>query len=90
LYVDNSYIRPACFAVVGSEVLSIRVRRELKEKMREFKGVDWRREIESFLERRLKELELERVLKTVEKALEGVPASSEPAWRTIREVRESR
>ena len=73
-----------------SEVLSIRIRRELKDKMREFGDVDWRREIESFIERRLKELELERVIKTVEKALEDVPVSSKPAWKAIREVREGR
>jgi hypothetical protein len=75
---------------VTSEVLSIRIRRELKEKMREFGYVDWRREIESFIERRLKELELERVIKTVERALEDVPVSSEPAWKAIREMREGR
>ena len=75
---------------MSSEVLSIRIRRELKEKMREFGDVDWRREIESFIERRLKELELERVVKTVEKALESVPVSSEPAWKAIREIREGR
>lgn len=73
-----------------SEVLSIRIRRELKEKMREFGYVDWRKEIESFIERRLKELELERVIKTVERALEDVPVSSEPAWKAIREMREGR
>ena len=71
-------------------MLSIRIRRGLKEKMREFGDVDWRREIESFIERRLKELELERVIKTVEKALEDLPVSSEPVWKAIREVRESR
>jgi len=75
---------------VASEVLSIRIRRELKEKMREFGDVDWRKEIESFIEHRLKELELERIIKTVERALEDVPVSSEPAWKAIREVRESR
>ena len=68
--------------------MSIRIRRELREKMREFKEVDWRREIEAFIERRLKELELERVLRAVEGALESVPPSSEPAWRAIRESRE--
>lgn len=73
---------------MSSEVLSIRIRRELREKMREFKEVDWRREIEGFIERRLKELELERVLRAVEGALENVYPSSEPAWRAIRESRE--
>jgi hypothetical protein len=38
----------------------------------------------------LKELELERVIKTVERALEDVPVSSEPAWKAIREMREGR
>ncbi|MCD6358214.1 MAG: hypothetical protein DRJ96_08845 [Thermoprotei archaeon] len=71
-----------------SAVLSVRIRRDLREKMREFKEVDWRREIEEFIERRVKELELARTLEAVERVLRGVPESSEPAWKSIREFRE--
>ncbi|RLE95605.1 MAG: hypothetical protein DRJ57_06470 [Thermoprotei archaeon] len=71
-----------------SAVLSVRIRRDLREKMREFKEVDWRREIEEFIERRVKELELARTLEAVERVLRGVPESSEPAWKIIREFRE--
>ncbi|MEM1568207.1 MAG: hypothetical protein QXI84_07005 [Thermofilaceae archaeon] len=71
-----------------SEVLSVRVRSDIKRRMREFKEVDWRREIESFLERRLAELELNRALKAIEEALEGVSPAGEPAWRSVRALRE--
>ena len=75
---------------VTTVTLSVRIRRELKERMREFRDVDWRREIEEFIERRLRELELERALRSIEKALEGVQPSSEPAWLSIRLSREGR
>ena len=46
-----------------SEVLSIRIRKELKEAMKKIK-IDWRREIERFIERQVrkytKELYLEK------------------------------
>lgn len=71
-----------------SEVLSVRIRSDIKRRMREFKEVDWKREIESFLERRLAELELERVLRGIEEALNGVAPAGEPAWRSVRTLRE--
>lgn len=75
---------------MATEVLSVRVRSDIKKRMKSFGEVDWRREIESFLERRLAELELEKALQEVEKALEGVQPASEPAWRSIRSSREER
>ncbi|MCD6368751.1 MAG: hypothetical protein J7L38_03025 [Thermoproteales archaeon] len=70
--------------------LSIRIREDLKVKMRELKGIDWRREIEEFIERRIREIELMKTLEAVREALKGVSASREPAWKTIRELRERR
>ncbi|MEM0092857.1 MAG: hypothetical protein QW753_00595 [Thermofilum sp.] len=75
---------------MATEVLSVRVRSDIKRRMRKFSEVDWRREIESFLERRLAELELDRALREIEKALDGVQPAGEPAWRSIRLSREER
>jgi len=75
---------------MATVTLSVRIRRELREKMRELKDVDWRKEIEEFIERRLRELELKRTLRSIDEALEGVQPSGEPAWLSVRMSRESR
>ena len=71
-------------------ILSIRIRKDLREKMGKLREIDWRREIEKFIEQKIKEVELENTLKTISEALKDVPVSREPAWRTIREFREKR
>ena len=73
---------------MASETLSIRIRRDVKKRMRELKDVDWRKEIEGFIEMKIREREALKALDAVDKALSGVEASKEPAWRTIREFRE--
>ena len=70
--------------------LSIRIRKDLKEKMKELKEINWRKEIEEFIERRIKEVELMRTLRAMDEALKGIPESSEPAWKAIRESKERR
>lgn len=75
---------------MGTATLSIRIRRELKEKMMELKDVDWRSEIEKFIEEKIKEAELRRVLNSINDILRDVGVSKEPAWKTIREFREER
>jgi len=75
---------------MATVTLSVRIRRELREKMRELKDVDWRKEIEEFIERRLRELELKRTLRSIDEALEGVQPAGEPAWLSVRMARESR
>ncbi len=70
--------------------LSIRIRKELKEAMERFQDVDWRKEIENFIEMKLKELELSRILDTIDELLKDIPTSSEPAWKSVREFRDSR
>jgi len=68
--------------------LSIRIRSDLKKKMEELRHIDWRKEIEEFIERRIREEELKMVIETIEKTLSGVTPSPEPAWKSIREFRE--
>ena len=42
--------------------------------------MDWRREIELFIERRVREIEISRTLNVTDKALSDVQVSKEPAW----------
>lgn len=70
--------------------MSIRVRREIKRKMKEFKDVDWRREIESFIEMKIREKEVSKELSKIDEALSRVQISEEPAWQAIRKFREER
>ncbi len=49
-----------------SEVLSIRIPKELKEKMRKYSFVNWSEEIRRFIEERVKMLELLEVLDHIE------------------------
>ncbi len=75
---------------MSTTTLSIRIRKDLKEKMKKFKNIDWRREIEQFIEEKIRELELGEILNTIDNVLKDIPSSKEPAWKTIREIRESR
>ena len=77
-------------AVLSTVTLSIRIRRDLREKMRRFQHIDWRYEIERFIEERIREEQLKEVLNTIENVLRGVKPSEEPAWKSIRESRKSR
>lgn len=56
-----------------SEVLGIRIPRELKKAMEELKDVDWRKEIVEFLWKRVEMYKRLKVLKEVRKVLETVP-----------------
>ena len=75
---------------MNTTTLSIRIKKDLKVKMKKFKNVDWRREIERFIEEKIRELELGEILSTIDNVLKDIPPSKEPAWKTIREMRESR
>ena len=74
---------------VSTVTLSIRIRRELREKMKQFSHVDWRAEIERFIEERIREEELRQLLDRIDRILSGVEQGGEPAWRTIREYRDT-
>ena len=57
-----------------SDVLSIRVPREIKRKMELLKDVvDWNEEIREFLERRVDELYRRRVIEEVRRVIEKLP-----------------
>lgn len=73
--------------ILSTSVLSIRIRKELKEKMKKF-NIDWRGEIEGFIEYKVRELDKIKALSDLRDLLRDVPVSDVPAWRTIREDRE--
>ena len=71
-----------------SDVISIRVPRELKEKMRKYR-VDWSKEVRGFLEERVRVLELLEVLDDVGKKV-GKRRIRVDSVKLIRETREER
>lgn len=73
-----------------TETLSIRIKKGLKEKMKKLNDIDWRREIESFIEAKIREAETFKILNVIDEALSGIRVSKEPAWQTIREFRDKR
>jgi len=74
---------------VGTVTLSLRIRRDLKEKMERLRDIDWRSEIERFIESKIRKLELRRIVSEIDRVLSSVSVG-EAAWRAIREMRESR
>ncbi|MCE4611688.1 MAG: CopG family transcriptional regulator [Desulfurococcales archaeon] len=71
-----------------SDVVSIRVPRELKEKMKKY-NIDWSREIRRFIEERVKTLELLEVLEDIERKAKGRKVRVNSV-SLIREEREKR
>jgi hypothetical protein len=74
---------------MSTATLSIRIRKDLKEKMKVTK-INWRKEIEKFIEKKIKEVELSKTLETIDKVLSNVPVADEPAWKTVREMRDKK
>lgn len=56
-----------------TEVLSIRIPRELKERMRRFRGVNWSELIRRFIEEAVARYEAEEVIKKIEEDLKNIP-----------------
>ena len=74
---------------MGTEVFSVRIRRELKDIVRKYKDVNWRELIERLIEDVAAQRELERAFEQLDALLRDLPPSPEPGWRAIREYRDS-
>ncbi len=74
-----------------STVLSIRIPRELKEKMKTLgKDVNWSSEIRRFIEARIRELERRKVLEEAHTIIEKLPKTPRgTAQKYVREDRDS-
>jgi hypothetical protein len=69
-----------------SDIVSVRVPRELKEKMKKY-NIDWSREMRRFIEDRIRVLEFLEMLKAIEKKA-GRRRVKVGSVRLIREMRE--
>ena len=56
-----------------STVISIRIPKNLKDKMGKFKEINWSELIRGFIEEKIAQLELEEALKEVEEHLKDIP-----------------
>ena len=70
-------------------VLSIRIPKELKEKMKEYSNVDWKKVLIEAIEEKIKQLEAEKLLKEIEKMNKELEVSEVPAWKSVREDRDA-
>ena len=75
------------YAEMSTDVLSVRVRRELKVRAREL-GIDVRRVVEKALEEEIERVERERLGKMLEAALEALDRLSDEDW--VKAVKEAR
>ncbi|RLI08192.1 CopG family transcriptional regulator [Candidatus Bathyarchaeota archaeon] len=74
-----------------SEIISIRIPKELKRKMDVLrKKVKWSEEIRRFLEQRVNELWREKVLEEIDRVIDGLNLPELPAGTVARIVREDR
>jgi hypothetical protein len=69
-----------------SDIVSVRVPRELKEKMKKY-NIDWSREMRRFIEDRIRVLEFLEMLKAIEKKA-GRRRVRVDSVKLIREMRE--
>ncbi len=72
-----------------SVVVHVRVPRHVKEKLEEY-GVNISEEVRRFLEAKLKQIELERLLDEIEEELSKAPQVANDSTPLIREDREKR
>jgi len=75
-----------------SEVVCFKVRREVKEKMRRYRGIiNWSEELRRFVEERLRELEAREALESVVQELERATWSVSKGFSamSVREDRDS-
>ncbi len=75
---------------MSTVVYSIRIKRELREKMKKYKSINWREEVEKFIENKIRELEKQSILEEIDRIVKNLPVSKIPAWKSIREDREKR
>jgi len=71
------------------DVLSIRIPKKLKEKMRRYANIDWKGVILESIEGKIKQLEAEDILREIEEMNKELEVSQIPAWKTIREDRDA-
>jgi len=71
------------------EVLSVRIPKELKEKMKRHSNVDWKKVVIESIEEKIRQLEAEKILKEIEEINRELEVSEVPVWKSIREDRDA-
>ncbi|MHA1325165.1 MAG: type II toxin-antitoxin system VapB family antitoxin [Candidatus Helarchaeota archaeon] len=69
-------------------VISIRIPKELRERMKRF-DVNWKEILIKAIEEKIKEIEAQRILAEIEKINKDLEVSKIPSWKIIREDRDA-
>ena len=75
---------------MSTEVFSVRIRKELKEIVKKYDDVNWRKLVEELIEEVAARKELEESFEKLNRVFKNIPPSSEPGWKAVREAREVR
>ena len=73
-----------------SDILSIRVPKDVKERLRKYKDFNWRSYIVEMIERKLRELELREIIEKIDELNRDLEQSKVDRWKMIREDRNAR
>lgn len=71
------------------EVLSVRIPKKLKEKMKKYPNFNWKKVIIETIEEKIRELESEKILRELDEINRDVEVSNIPAWKSVREDRDA-
>ena len=72
---------------MSTEVFSVRIRKELKEIVKKYNDVNWRKLVEELIEEVATKKELEEKFRELDQVFKNIPPSPEPGWKAVREAR---
>ncbi len=74
---------------MSSDVISIRIPKRLRKKVRKYGDVNWREVILEAIESKIRQLETQEILAEIDEINKGLKPGKTPSWKLIREDRDA-
>ncbi len=74
---------------MSSDVISVRIPKRLREKVRKYRDVNWREVVLEAIESKIRQLETQEILAEIDELNKGLKPSEAPSWKLIREDRDA-
>ncbi len=74
---------------MSSDVISVRIPKRLREKVRKYRDVNWREVVLEAIESKIRQLETQEILAEIDGLNKGLKVSEAPSWKLIREDRDA-
>jgi len=75
--------------MMSSDVISIRIPKRLREKVRKYRDVNWKEVVLEAIESKIRQLETQEILAKIDELNRGLKPGGTPAWKLIREDRDA-